>query len=82
VARLCDAVADLFAAQPPNVAAPAWMDRSVDYMTTKRGMANALRVVIGIDVFVPDTAEQRYIHKSNCRITSFVSPSLTRSRRR
>jgi hypothetical protein len=31
---------------PPDVATRAWMDRFVDYMTTKRGMADALRAVI------------------------------------
>ena len=31
---------------PPQRALRAWMDRFVDYMTTKRGMADALRVVI------------------------------------
>ncbi len=46
LARLCDAVADLLAAMPPDEAMRAWMDRFVGYMTTKRGMADALRVVI------------------------------------
>jgi AcrR family transcriptional regulator len=46
LARLCDAVADLLQAQPPDQALRAWMDRFVDYMTTKRGMADALRAVI------------------------------------
>ncbi|HEY2689752.1 MAG TPA: TetR/AcrR family transcriptional regulator, partial [Streptosporangiaceae bacterium] len=31
---------------PPDQALRAWMDRFVDYMTTKRGMADALRAVI------------------------------------
>jgi ABC-type Fe3+ transport system substrate-binding protein len=31
---------------PPDDATRAWMDRFVDYMTTKRGMADALRAVI------------------------------------
>ena len=38
LARLCDAVADLLAAMPPDEAMRAWMDRFVGYMTTKRGM--------------------------------------------
>ena len=46
LARLCDAVADLLAAMPPDEAMRAWMDRFVGYMTTKRGMADALRAVI------------------------------------
>jgi AcrR family transcriptional regulator len=46
LARLCDAVAGLLRAQQPDQALRAWMDRFVDYMTTKHGMADALRAVI------------------------------------
>lgn len=46
LARLCDAVPDLLRAWPPDQAMRMWMDRFVDYMTTKRGMADALRAVI------------------------------------
>ncbi|MEU4533596.1 TetR/AcrR family transcriptional regulator [Streptosporangium sp. NPDC023825] len=44
--RLCDVVPDLLEAMPPDEATRSWMDHFVDYMTTKRGMADALRVVI------------------------------------
>jgi AcrR family transcriptional regulator len=46
LAKLCDAAAELAAAVPPDEAVRAWMDRFFDYMTTKRGMAGALRAVI------------------------------------
>jgi AcrR family transcriptional regulator len=46
LARLCDAVPGLLAAHPPDVALRTWMDRFVDYLATKRGMADALRAVI------------------------------------
>jgi AcrR family transcriptional regulator len=46
LARLCDAAGELLATVPPAEAARIWMDRFVDYMTTKRGMAEALRAVI------------------------------------
>lgn len=46
LARLCDGVADLLRTMPPDVAMRTWMERFVDYMTTKRGMADALRAVI------------------------------------
>lgn len=46
LARLCDAVPDLLATLPPDRAVRVWMDRFVDYMTTKRGMADALRLVV------------------------------------
>lgn len=46
LARLCDGVADLLRTMPPDVAMRTWMEGFVDYMTTKRGMADALRAVI------------------------------------
>jgi len=46
LARLCDVVPDLLAAGPPDQAMRIWMDRFVDYMSTKHGMADALRAVI------------------------------------
>ena len=46
LARLCDGVPQLLDTMPADAAARVWMDRFVDYMTTKRGMADALRVVI------------------------------------
>jgi AcrR family transcriptional regulator len=46
LARLCDCADDLLLDMPPDKALRAWMDRFVDYMTTKRGMGEALRAVI------------------------------------
>ena len=46
LARLCDAAPELLRTMPPDEATRTWMDRFVDYMTTKRGMADALRAVI------------------------------------
>ncbi|NHC45701.1 TetR/AcrR family transcriptional regulator [Motilibacter aurantiacus] len=46
VERLCDAAPELLAAHAPDAALRRWMDGFVDYMTTKRGMAEALRAVI------------------------------------
>jgi AcrR family transcriptional regulator len=46
LARLCDAAADLLRTHPPVAALRLWMDRFVDYMTTKRGMKEALRAVM------------------------------------
>ena len=46
LARLCDAAGDLLRTEPPEAALRTWMDRFVDYMTTKRGMAEALRAVV------------------------------------
>ncbi|CAO5153958.1 Transcriptional regulator [Frankia sp. AiPs1] len=44
--RLCGGVDELLAAAPPRAALRAWMDRFFDYMTTKRGMGDALRALI------------------------------------
>jgi AcrR family transcriptional regulator len=44
--RLCAGVADLLLKMPPDVALRIWMDRFIDYLATKRGMADALRTVI------------------------------------
>ncbi|MFC6023719.1 TetR/AcrR family transcriptional regulator [Plantactinospora solaniradicis] len=44
--RLCDAAAELLRSMPPDEAIRTWMDRFIDYMTTKRGMADALRALI------------------------------------
>jgi AcrR family transcriptional regulator len=51
LARLCDSVGELLAAQAPDLALRTWMDRFVDYMATKRGMSDALRVVIASGVY-------------------------------
>jgi AcrR family transcriptional regulator len=46
LADLCDAVPGLLQSLPPDEATRAWMDRFIDYMGTKRDMAEALRAVI------------------------------------
>ena len=46
LSRLCDAAPELAGTLPPDRALRAWMDRFLDYMTTKHGMADALRAVI------------------------------------
>jgi AcrR family transcriptional regulator len=46
LAHLCDAVPGLLRSLPPDEATRTWMDRFIDYMTTKRYMAAALQAVI------------------------------------
>ncbi|TBL31487.1 TetR/AcrR family transcriptional regulator [Verrucosispora sp. SN26_14.1] len=46
LAKLCDAAAELRDRLPPVEAIREWMDRFIDYLTTKREMADALRLVI------------------------------------
>ncbi|WP_199523797.1 TetR/AcrR family transcriptional regulator [Micromonospora craterilacus] len=44
--KLCDSAGELLDQLPPAEATRAWMDRFIDYVTTKREMADALRLVI------------------------------------
>ena len=69
--RLCDAAADLLRDLPPDQALRAWMDRFVDYMTTKRGMADALRAVIA-------SGGNPYAH-SRDRLISAITTLLSRA---
>ena len=46
LARLCDSVPGLLAAMPADQAMRTWMDLFIEYMTTKKGMSDALRMVI------------------------------------
>ncbi len=46
LARLCDSVPGLLEAMPPDKALRTWMEEFLEYMTTKRGMSDALRMVI------------------------------------
>src|SRR5260370_40449337 len=46
LARLCDSVHGLLAAMPADKAMRTWMDLFIEYMTTKKGMSDALRMVI------------------------------------
>jgi AcrR family transcriptional regulator len=46
LARLCAGVPELIRTLPADVALRMWMDRFIDYLATKHGMAEALRRVI------------------------------------
>ncbi|WP_405822948.1 TetR/AcrR family transcriptional regulator [Streptomyces sp. NBC_01390] len=46
VARVCDGAEELLAQHPPDIATRMWMDRFIDYLATKQGMADALKAVI------------------------------------
>ena len=45
VEALCDAAEELAQNNPPDVALAEWMQRFVDYIAAKRGMANSLRIL-------------------------------------
>jgi AcrR family transcriptional regulator len=46
VARVCDSAEELLTQYPPDQAMRVWMDRFIDYLATKQGMADALKAVI------------------------------------
>jgi AcrR family transcriptional regulator len=46
VTRLCVAAAELLEALPPAAALPAWMEKFVDFMVAKHGMADVMRTVL------------------------------------
>jgi AcrR family transcriptional regulator len=46
LARLCDSVPVLLESWPADQALRAWLELFGEYMTTKRGMADALRMVV------------------------------------
>jgi AcrR family transcriptional regulator len=48
-ARLCAAASDLLRVRPAAEALRVWMDHFVDFLATKRGMADALRAVLVAD---------------------------------
>jgi len=68
LARLCDSADELLKEVPPDQALREWMDHFVDYMTTKRGMGDALRALIasGGDPF----------SQSRTRLTEAISTLL------
>jgi AcrR family transcriptional regulator len=49
VERLCDAVEQLQQEMPPDAALREWMERFVDYVAAKKGMAAALQSVVTAD---------------------------------
>jgi AcrR family transcriptional regulator len=46
VELVCEAAPELVASLPPAEALRTWMERFIDFMATKHGMADALRVVL------------------------------------
>ncbi|MFK0292823.1 TetR/AcrR family transcriptional regulator [Streptomyces sp. NPDC090442] len=53
LARVCDGAAQLLADFPPDRALRLWMDKFIDYLAAKQGMADALRAAVasGADPF-------------------------------
>jgi AcrR family transcriptional regulator len=59
LARLCDSADDLVARLPADLALRTWMTRYAEFVTTKRGMAEALRQVIATGAITSSQTRQR-----------------------
>jgi AcrR family transcriptional regulator len=59
LADLCASAADLLAAQAPEQALRAWMDRFADYVTAKQEMADALRAVFASGTITASQAREQ-----------------------
>jgi AcrR family transcriptional regulator len=57
--RLCDSAIELLAKHPPDQALRSWIGRYADFVTTKRGMADALRVVIASGAITSTQTRER-----------------------
>lgn len=57
--RLCNSAAELLDTSPPDVALRAWMGHYADFVATKRGMAEALRVAIASGAITSSQTRQR-----------------------
>jgi AcrR family transcriptional regulator len=79
LAHLCDAVPGLLRSLPADEATRAWMDRFIDYMTTKRYMAGALQAVIasGGDPYAESRA--RLIAAITTLLTAGISAGTIRA---
>lgn len=79
LAHLCDAVPGLLRSLPADEAIRAWMDRFIDYMTTKRYMAGALQAVIasGGDPYAESRA--RLIAAITALLTAGISAGTIRA---
>jgi AcrR family transcriptional regulator len=54
-AKLCAAAPELLTTLPPTEALRTWMDHFLDFMATKRAMADALRAVLVADTDITQT---------------------------
>ena len=77
VQELCDAALELSASHPPQDALRAWMERFLDFMATKHGMADALRVVLTDENKRLET-RARLAQAIDHLLTAGASQSLTR----
>ncbi len=76
--RLCHSADDLLAELPPDAALRAWMRRYADFVTTKRGMAEALRAVIATGAVTSSQTRERLAVAVGAMLTAGAEAGLLR----
>jgi AcrR family transcriptional regulator len=79
VALLCDAAEELLAQQPAEQALEEWLQRFVEYVAAKRGMAEALKSVVGHDSELFAESHRRISDAINGLVAAGVSAGAIRS---
>lgn len=79
LARLCDGVPALLAQLPPEQAIRTWMTRFVDYLATKRGMAEALRLVVASGKNPFEESRDRLVGALEALLDASVAAGAVRS---
>jgi AcrR family transcriptional regulator len=79
LARLCDSASELRASLPADQALRAWMDRYIDYMATKRGMADALRALIATGANPYAQSRDRLVGAITALLATGVEAGLVRA---
>ncbi|HKT02847.1 MAG TPA: TetR family transcriptional regulator [Rugosimonospora sp.] len=79
LARLCDGVPELLRHRAPDRAMREWMDRFVGYMSTKRGMSDALRAVIASGGNPFATSRERLVAAIGALLDAGIEAGTVRS---
>jgi AcrR family transcriptional regulator len=78
LADLCASVDDLLAANPPDRALRAWMDRFADYVAAKREMAEVLRAVFAAGTVTVSHAREELASAVRTVLTADVTTRTLR----
>jgi AcrR family transcriptional regulator len=77
--KLCAAVPVLLSSTPPAAALRQWMGLFVEYMTTRRGMADALKAVIAVGVNPFTHSRDRLLAALNALLSAGVAAGDVRA---
>jgi AcrR family transcriptional regulator len=78
VGLLCDSAEQLLADHPAVDALQLWLERFVDYVATKRGMAEALKSIVGADSALFAESKRRITDSINALVAAGVSAGSIR----